>query len=208
MANKKLLIAIPTFSGQVDTDVFKSIYGLTKPTGVDVLLDFCKGYDVAKARNNICQEALGYEFDWLLMVDSDMILPSSTLINLLSHGLPIVFGWYPRRCTSIRNIARKQTELFKPGVKDFTDENNFSVDEIPSKGLLEIKGGGMGCSLIDCKVLEDLMDEKGMWFKYVQYDKDTVLSEDNYFCSKATSKGYKIYVDCSVRCGHISKLIL
>lgn len=207
MANQKLLIAIPCYEN-VQADCFKSIYGLTKPENFIVQLDIIRGYSVDKARNVICQEALDYKFDWLLMVDSDMVLPNHTLASLLSHNLPIVFGWYPRRCTSIKNLTLQQTELFRPGMRDFTDANNIKISEIPSTGLTEIKGGGMGCSLIKCSILEDLKDQNGLWFKYVQYDKNSVLSEDNYFCSKATAAGYKIFADNSVRCGHICKIII
>lgn len=207
MANQKLLIAVPTFEN-CSTETFKSIYGLQRPTGFDLLCDMVKGYDCAKGRNVICQEALDYNFDWLLMVDSDMVLPNHTLVSLLSHNQPIVFGWYPRRCTSMKNISLQQTELFRPGMRDFTDANNIKINEIPATGLTEIKGGGMGCALIKCSILQDLKDQSGLWFKYVQYSQNSVLSEDNYFCCRATEAGYKIFADNSVRCGHICKIVI
>lgn len=204
---KKLLIAIPCYEN-VQADCFKSVYGLTKPKDFIVQIDIIRGYSVDKARNVICQEALDYSFDYVLMVDSDMVLPSHTLTSLLSHNKPIIFGWYPRRCTHIQNLALQQTELFLPGKKDFTDANNIKIPDLPKEGLIEIKGGGMGCALIDCSILNDLRDNRGLWFQYVQYDGKSVLSEDNYFCCKATEKGYKIYADASVRCGHICKIVI
>ena len=205
--NKRLLIAIPTYE-TVQTQCFKSLWGLIRPEGVDVLLDCVSGYDVSKCRNLIAQEVFDYNFDWVLMVDSDMVLPNHTLVSLLKHDKPIIFGWYPRRCTSLRNIALQQTELFKPGMKDFTDSNNIKISELPESGLVEIKGGGMGCSLVAKEVFENTKDDRGLWFKYVQYSENSVLSEDNYFCSNVTKAGYKIYADPTVRCGHISKVVL
>lgn len=190
----KVLVAVPTFEN-ILPETFKSIYGLTVPDGVNVMFDFCKGYDCAKARNEIAKEALQYGFDYVLMVDSDIILPSNTLQYMLEESVDICLGVYPRK-----NTSTGQTEIFKLGYKNFTDENNLNVSEIVDPGRMDIKGGGLGCALIKVSLFEALPNP---WFYYMIYPNGDVLSEDNYFCDKASKKGFKIQADTRVRCGHL-----
>ena len=190
----KVLVAVPTFEN-ILPETFKSIYGLTITDGVNVMFDFCKGYDCAKARNEIAKEAVKYGFDYVLMVDSDIILPSNTLQCLLENPVDICLGVYPRK-----NTTTGQTEIFKLGYKNFTDENNLNISEIVDPGRMDIKGGGLGCALIRVSIFKALPKP---WFYYMIYPNGDVLSEDNYFCDRASSKGFKIQVDTRVRCGHL-----
>ena len=190
----EVLVAVPTFEN-ILPETFKSIYGLTIPDGVNVMFDFCKGYDCAKARNEIAKEVVKYGFDYVLMVDSDIILPSNTLQCLLENPVDICLGVYPRK-----NTSTGQTEIFKLGYKNFTDENNLNISEIVDPGRMDIKGGGLGCALIKVSLFKVLPKP---WFYYMIYPNGDVLSEDNYFCDKASMEGFKIQADTRVRCGHL-----
>ena len=147
------------------------------------------------ARNKLAQEALDYGMDYVLMVDSDIILPSSTLVHMLEQPVDICLGVYPRK-----NTATGQTEIFKKGFYNFTDKNNLNASEIEEPGRLDIKGGGLGCALINTEVFRKIPYP---WFKYVQYDTGDVLSEDNYFCCIAADAGFSIQADTRIRCGHL-----
>ena len=71
----RILIAVPTFES-IDPDVFKAIYNLHIPGRIDkVDFDFVRGYDCAKARNDISQKAIDGDYDYVLMVDSDTVIP-------------------------------------------------------------------------------------------------------------------------------------
>lgn len=186
-----ILIAVPTFEN-ILPDTFKSIYGLQIPEGCITQFDFIRGYDCAKARCAIAQEALEYNFDYVLMVDSDIILPRNTLCSMLSRDVDICLGFYPRKNTRIG-----QTEVFKLGQHDFIDTYYYS--ELPENICFEVKGGGLGCALIRTDIFGTLAYP---YFRYVVYNAENCLSEDNYFCSKATLAGYKVYADTAVKCGH------
>jgi hypothetical protein len=67
----KVLIAVPTFE-TIAPECFKAIYELQ---GDDLTFDFVRGYDCAKARNEIAKKALNGGFDYVLMVDSDIVIP-------------------------------------------------------------------------------------------------------------------------------------
>jgi len=188
----KILIAVPTFEN-ILPDTFKSIYNLEKTEDMVVDFDFVRGYDCARARNNICNKAIEDNYDYVLMVDSDVILPSYTLIKMLNDPKPVCLGCYPRK-----NTKTGVFEIFKLDQQDYV--NTFDYGEITSlSGKTEIKGGGFGCGMIDVKILQNLSHP---FFKYVEYESGATLSEDLYFCSNATKNGYKIYAETDVICGH------
>ena len=174
-------------------DTFKSIYNLEKTDDMNVFFDFVRGYDCARARNIICNNAIQDGYDYVLMVDSDIVLPAHTLIKMLDNPKPICLGCYPRK-----NTGSGTFEIFKLGQKDYI--NTFNYGELISfNGKIEIKGGGFGCAMIDVNIFQNLSYP---FFKYVEYKNGAVLSEDNYFCSNATKAGYKIYAETDVICGH------
>lgn len=189
----RVLVAVPTYES-VEPDTFKSIYGLD-PAGHTVLYDHVRGYGAARARNLIAAECLDGGFDGVLMVDSDIVLPSDAL-RLLSEGsCPVVLGTYPR-CGD-----EGGSEVFLPGQRDFTDANRVRFSDMP-RGRFAAKGGGLGCALIRAEVFRGLAVP---YFRYVEYPDGSVLSEDNYFCCRCSERGIEIQADGRVRCGHIKK---
>lgn len=193
----KILLAVPTFEN-IEPETFKSIYGLN-PCEHTVLFDFVRGYDCAKARNEIAREAIEGEYDAVLMVDSDTILPSDALAHLTDPVADICLAIYPRKGTICG-----QTELFRLGYTNFNEQNNILISTLDQYDgdRFEIMGGGMGCALIRTSVLKAIPFP---WFSYITYPDGSVLSEDLDFCCKATQAGFKIYADKRVRCGHIGK---
>lgn len=191
----RVLIAVPTFES-IRPETFKSIYGLDR-AGHEVLFDYVRGYDCARARNLIAQECLDYGFDAVLTVDSDVVVPPDALRLLAEGDCPVVLGTYPRRGETAGS------EVFLPGRRDFTDENRVSFADMP-RGRFPAKGGGLGCALIRRGAFEALARP---WFRYVQYDSGAVLSEDNYFCCEAAKAGLGIEADGRVRCGHVAAAV-
>lgn len=190
----RILIAVPTFE-TVMPETFQSIWNLDKG---DHHVDFryVKGYDCARARNEIGKLAqLGF-YDYVLMVDSDMILPQDTLLKLTEIEGDIILGCYPKK-----NTKDGCVELFKKnGHVDF-DEFWYYKD-LPDEKRLPVYGGGFGCAFIRAKLFFDLPYP---WFKFVVYDNDSALSEDLYFCDIANAHGFRIEADTRIRCGHCYK---
>ena len=188
----RILIAVPTFEN-ILPETFKSIYNLDKIDDMIVDFDFVRGYDCSRARNIIANKAISDNYDYVLMVDSDIILPAHTLTKMLDDPKPICLGCYPRK-----NTRNGTFEIFKLGQTDY--KNTFSYKEISNlNGKVEVKGGGFGCAMIDVKVFQDLPHP---FFKYVEYESGATLSEDLYFCSNAHKAGYQIYAETDIICGH------
>ena len=196
----KILIAVPTFE-TIKPECFKSIYGLKRPEGSALYFDYVAGYDCAKARNRIAKNAMSGNYDYVLMVDSDIQLPHDTLVKLLECKADIALGWYYRKRT-----RTDQTVIFTFG-KDFNDDNcikgSTMIHEVPRP--VEVKGGGLGIALIKTDVFKTLQYP---YFKFVTYSDDTVLSEDLYFCNLASQCGCSIKCNPSVKGNHIFDVIM
>jgi GT2 family glycosyltransferase len=68
------------------------------------------------------------------------------------------------------------------------------------KGLIEIQGVGMACTLIKRKVLETV--QKPYFFP------EPNIGEDLSFCIRAREAGYKIYCDTNLICGHVGNFVV
>ena len=187
----KILIAVPTFE-TILPETFKSIYALNTK-GHDVDFDFVKGYDCARARNEIAKRAMEGNYDYVLMVDSDIIIPENTIECLLQSPVDIVYGFCPRK-----NTTEKKSTVYKIGKPNF--EDCYLFDNLPALTRVEVKGAGAACAMIKTDIFRKL---KYPWFKYVSYPNNTYLSEDLYFCAEAGKAGYVMWADTRVRCGHL-----
>jgi hypothetical protein len=146
---------------------------------------------VHAARNDIVNSFLkSTDCKYLFFIDDDICLPPTGLRQLLAdsieHDAPIVTGLY---------IQRGEPHL--PVIYRKTDDGRhiFMTKYIP--GLQEVDACGAGCLLIRRDVLETIGSD---WFSYGDYG----VSEDMAFCMRVKAAGYKIALDASVRCNHLS----
>lgn len=201
-----VLIAVPTFEN-IYPDTFKSIYDLDV-SGVDVEFEYIRGYDCAKARNRISQIAVERAAGYVLMVDSDMVLPPDALQNLLEDKADVVYGYCARRGT--KNLYDGRTSVFRRnGETSYTEKAAYTGFEMKSfrdcgEYKVQIHGAGMACALVKTDVFKRL---KFPWFRWVEYDQKRQLSEDLYFCEQCIKAKIPLYVDSRVECGHIFRHI-
>ena len=189
----KILIAIPTFEN-IMPETFKSIYDIDS-CGNELSFEFVKGYDCARARNDIVRMALEGGFDYIFMVDADMYVPKDALQKMLEYPTEICLGLCPRKNTKVG-----KTCIYKIGQINYKDA--YTYYDLPKQDRVMVHGGGLACALIKTDIFKNLTYP---WFRYVTYQDGSELSEDLYFCSQAKANGYKIYVDTRVRCGHATR---
>ena len=209
----RILIAVPTFES-VYPDTFKSIYDLDV-SGHDIIFEFVRGYDCATARNRIAQIAINKETDYVLMVDSDVVIPKNAIKCFLENPKDVCLGFYAHRDTD--NIYRGRTCVCKlqteTGAKwhNYPLESEYTADELADlkkkrKYKIRIHGGGMGCAFIKTSVFEKI---KYPWYDWINYndDKKGMLSEDLYFCEQCIKNSILIYTDTRISCGHMFRHI-
>lgn len=138
---------------------------------------------IAVARNFIVYRFLkDPTTQWLCMIDSDMVPPPHTVLQLLAANKDIVAAKFFQRSAPYFPAV----QLFEP-----TEEHH------KCGALLEVERVGFGCVLVRRAVFEAM---EPPWFR------DTVpgMGEDFDWCDRARALGYKIYVDQTLDVGHLT----
>jgi len=184
---KKILIAIPT-ARYIEADTFKSIYDLEVPDGYETTFQTFYGYRVDQVRNLISDWVVR-GFDYLLAVDHDVTFAPDTLKKMLSHDVALVSGIYRQR------VPEQKLEIYD------LNQQRMTIEQLYGKQLVEIGGCGFGCVLVKKEVFTRIGYPQ---FEYhVALDHNNTVSEDTDFCKKAMNKGFKLYCDTTILCGHI-----
>ncbi|MFH0808490.1 MAG: glycosyltransferase [archaeon] len=190
---------------------------LTRDYGVDVLhldlKDMPNMKKLIRSRNRILNYALENGYDYVLMMDVDVIPPVDIIERLLAHGKDIVSGIY----FNVFMVDRKK-KICPVVWKGFSDEefeeirSRISSEHVVSKENLrrhltpeEANGGELqeviipscGCMLLSHEAFGNL--------KYGLLDVPEGFSttDDIYFCRKAREAGFGLYCDTSLQCEHL-----
>lgn len=193
----KILLAVPT-AENIQPEVFKAIYDMSTD-GHDVDFEFVRGYDCSLSRNKIVKAGIEGGYDYIMMVDSDTVIPKDALVHMLDPAADIVIGCCPRKNTKTRMSALCTWED-NPEGKGF--HHSLTYDDLQGEERIALKGGGFACVLLRTEALNALSYP---YFKYVMYGNGSVLSEDYYFCQAAARAGLRIYADPRVKCGHLAR---
>lgn len=190
---KSILIALPT-AKYIESETFKSIYYLTKPNDYTVDMECFYGYRIDQIRNLICYYAIENKYDYVFFVDSDIVLPSDTLIKLLSINKPIATGIY---------IQRKKEIIPEIYINENGNIINENYKNLVEHKQIQIAGCGFGCVLVNIKVIKAVGYPQFEYHSAIKME-DT-YSEDLDFCTKAINLGFDIYADTSIKCDHIGE---
>lgn len=197
----KILIGVPTY-GPIEPECVESLMNMSR-CGHDVGFRVQRGYLIDAERNAIAQAAIDDGYDFVLMVDSDVVLPFDALANLLDPPQDVVMGVYREKRYMDKG---RYLNAHRHMPQDYVLESAMTADELdrPSNRVT-IKGGGAGCLMISTAALERMPKP---WFEFVQYDNGECLSEDLYFCENARASGLTVWCDVRVRCGHVTKGVI
>lgn len=190
----KTLIAVPAMD-MCHSRFAQSLATLDKVG--ECQISFIMNSLIYDARNKFCQQAIEGEFDYILWLDSDMVFPSYVLQQFMQHDKDIVAGLYFRRSYPFTPVAfselRRENGILK--MKD--------LEKWPNE-LFEVDGVGFGCVLMKTDCLFDIAGrEGGIWFTPTQD-----AGEDAAFCIRAKEYGYKIWIDPSVKIGHVGQTVI
>jgi predicted O-methyltransferase YrrM len=193
-----ILIAVPTYSGQVGAQFLASIVeSISLLDAAGVRTDFCiesGNCHVDDARNSVVRQFLKTECTDLVFIDSDVGWRSEDLVKLVKYDADIVAGVYPK----------KQDDVDFPVFMEAGKEIWARED-----GLVEVVGAPTGFMRIRRSVIEKLVEtHRARGFKG-QGDPDGELyypiferlieagrrwSGDYAFCRKWRGLGGKIFV--------------
>lgn len=147
------------------------------------------------ARNEAARFALDQGCDYLYMIDDDMTCPNDLFERLYAHDVDIIA---PLAFT--RNFPHHPVIYdIKEGTDPVTRSAyfiNHHVDSYKKDSLIQCDAVGFGSVLIKIGVLKNMSDP------YFMASPNT--GEDISFCHYARKCGAKVFVDTSIKLGHLS----
>lgn len=190
----RVLVTVPSYDGMVKSLTAETLCNIE--WGCDELdYRFVSGYGIAHARNLMAELAVGGGYDFIFMVDSDMVVPPDALVNLREDDVNVALG-YAVRGSSDDGL----TSVIKLGYEGYRE--SYYAKEIAAvpEHTIAVKGGGLACALIRTDVFRRIGKP---WFVFSEQ-----RGEDYAFCKKCSDVGIAIYVDTRVGCGHIHDRVL
>jgi len=197
----KTLIAVPT-TGSIDYRAIGSLLRLDRASTDEIML--IPRMQIYQARNLAVKQAIEGDYDYLVFIDDDMIVPENFLNQMMMESRDIYCA------LSVDRKGENQIKVFKQ-VPYIDKTMTFRYEHIPNEelgeGVVEIGATGMACTGIKRQVFKDVYERYlGACFEFrneVVGSTKLHLSEDLDFCDKAKRLGYRIWVDTELITGHI-----
>ena len=146
---------------------------------------------IVQGRNRSIEIAIDLNFNYLLFVDTDMIIPHDSITRLLNRGKDMIGGYVKGR-----NDHKHAEYIFgsQGGIKEFED------------GLVECDHGNIGFCLISRKVFEVLKFRRGSHCTMPGH----LQSDDPNYCFDwhLIWKGDRHFIDKNVHAIHIDEEII
>lgn len=146
---------------------------------------------IDKMRNMHAKLALIHNFDYIVFIDDDVLVPTDCIKRLLACNADIAAGWTIIRGHPFDNMFFKYKDEAKENLARY---NDFEVNE---RGLIDVDAVGFSC----CMIKVDLLRNVPPPF----FVTGTQNTEDIYFCIKARQAvpDCTIVVDPELKTGHI-----
>ncbi|SDB90556.1 glycosyltransferase [Shouchella lonarensis] len=186
-----------------------STYPKTMPYHKD---DMTHGWDVslvkkvATFKNDMIQYAIEKDYDYLFLIDSDVLIHPHTIEHLVQTEKDIVCEvywtqWQPESIPLPQVWMCNQYDLFRReegeelSASEESQRNLSFLKQLKKPGLYEV--GGLGaCTLISNKALT-----AGVNFNDIH--NLSLLGEDRHFCVRAVALGFPLFVDTHYPAYHI-----
>ncbi len=149
-------------------------------------------WKVAEFKNFIINKAVDNNYDYLFLVDSDIVLHPATIEHLLSTGKDIISEVF---WTRWEPSSAQEPQVWE--MDTYTVSQSF-LNSLRVPGVYEV--GGLGtCTLISKKALE-----AGVNFSKIK--NVSFRGEDRHFSVRAVAKEFKLYVDTHYPAYHVFRL--
>lgn len=193
----KTLICIPAMD-MLHTEFFKSFVGMRRTENTQVLVS--QSSLIYDARNNMARQAVKGGFDRVLWLDSDMSFDPDLMERLaarLDEGRDFVSALYFTRKAPVRPVVYKQCGYFE------NEDGAVSpvavwFDEYPRDTIFEVEAVGFGAVMMTTECIKKVAEKFGLPFAPM-----LGFGEDLSFCGRAQQCGIKMWVDSSIKCGHV-----
>ena len=159
----------------------------------EMMLASTSGSTLVSAREGCLELARKGGAEYILYVDSDVILPLNTLDSLISCDVELASGLCTKRGYPFNDIAWIK-------INDQIRETRFDPDV---KGVYPVEWVGGGCALFKVSAFDKL---ERPYFRHMFGDfglgMPVQIYEDIYLCMQMQKQNMNIVVDTRVQCGH------
>ena len=157
---------------------------------------------LTKAQNKIRKLLLEGNYDYLLFVESDLLIPQGTIRRLVAHQKPVVGSVYNIArdhnfipCIFLDDLSVDGFRATRPlGIKMVDGEKKLDpqevVDFLKRGGIQQCHGVGFGCTLIQ----KQLVERFPFWYDGRFENKHS----DVYFYLDLSRESIPVYVDTDV----------
>lgn len=150
---------------------------------------------VTRDHNLIREKVLNEGYDYLLILDQDVIPPKDVIESLMKHDKDVVSGLYfGHHDVNGEKKAMPFAWVFSKEINDWDNTGYLVEDEIWSPRLLKIAFAGMGCILIKRNVLEKIK---------FRYSLEIDAWDDRWLGVDVWNNGFEYYLDNTVKCKHL-----
>jgi hypothetical protein len=229
----RIMVGIPTM-GTVRIEWHNAMTGIIVPMNWSNSTSSPIGFHVDDAQNLIVNETLANGFEWMLLIEDDVVIPPDILIKLApyleSKKYPIVSGLY-------------NLKAFPPQPMIFRGRGNGAFGKFKLGDKVMADGVPTGCLLVHTSILKELANHVDTYqlranggvvslkrvFRTPQFVftdeslgsyQKLVGTSDLYFCDqikefdilrkagwkRLANEEWPFLVDTSIRCGHIDRV--
>lgn len=152
------------------------------------------------AREQLVTNALKAEMDYILMLDDDMTIENIDIFErLIKHKVDVVAPLAFARNKPHFPVLYHTTEGYDPIAKSPYATTKI-IRNYPKNKLVECDAVGFGMVLINMNVVKAL--------EAPYFMSTTGTGEDVWFCIKARQHGFHVFMDTSLKLGHLGNPII
>ena len=193
----KILIGVPA-NRDLPKEMVAYLLPLVMQVGIENIV-FMTNAMINQCRDAIVKVAFERDYDYVMWIDDDMLIPSDAITKLLSHDKDICSGLY---------FSRGNYKPLLYNIEYFKDEDKYGYSQLldyPQDSLIKVGGIGFGCCLTKVSALKkiwagDIRGASGTCFDFIGG-----VGEDLSFAIRCHEIGLETWVDTSVKCGHLGK---
>lgn len=159
---------------------------------------------VDQARNWVVDQFMASDCEWLLNVDTDIILPECVVQRLLARRQKLISALvYVNADPIFPQVYNKIADFGVGGAGQYMVNESWEPGD-----LVKADAVGAGCLLIHRDVFDKIPGKPPFrWFQH-EFEGTQMFGEDFTFCRRARSVGFQLYIDTAVKAGHIKTRVI
>lgn len=211
LSGKSIFIALPAYDFKVSLKLAVSLARFTQSApqhGISVQIgSICGCSVVSRARNLLAQDMLDSECDYLLFIDSDINFEPDDILRLMAWGNDPKKG-------IVAAVPRTRSEN-KVYIADLDYDENGELT-MNGMGLVRGKRVATAFMLVRREVFVTLTAANPQWSYYdkrsermipclfdFELTEEGYMGEDFLFCDRVREHGFEVWIDPSIKLGHM-----